>query len=145
MRLNCVILAVIISFFSLNAAHADELEDEIKRNLTPEHFDPGSVDRHTLVYLIRNNRRLFIDSAELLRLNEAGLQRGIKYQVLEFKMLDRSVGDSIAMVSYRTSISEQFQDERVVTDTVSREMWERHVHGWVLLFGAVQEISSSRQ
>ena len=73
-----ILSSLFVSALLCDAARADGLEDAVKLNLTPDHFNPTSIDPHAREYLIRDNRHLLLDHAEILRRNADGLQRGIK-------------------------------------------------------------------
>jgi len=140
-----ILSSLFVSALLCDVARADGLEDAVKLNLTPDHFNPTSIDPHAREYLLRDNRHLLLDHAEILRLNADGLQRGIKYDVLDFQVQERAVHSSIASINYEAEISEDFQNAHVTTRTFSLEIWEHRVRGWIFLFGVVQEVESVRR
>jgi hypothetical protein len=145
MRNLFILSSLFVSALFSDVALGDGLEDAVKLNLTPDHFNPTSIDPHAREYLIWDNRHLLLDHAEILRLNADRLQRGIKYNVLDFQVQEKAVHNGMASINYKAEISEDFQNKHVTTKTTSLEVWEHHVRGWVFLFGVVREAESVRR
>ena len=123
--------------------YADDLEDAVRNDLTPTHFQPSSVLELSHVYVIkRDGSRLVVHGDEIRRVHAQAIDRGIQYSVLDFHVLQRLRQGSIVTVVYRAKVSQAFEREHVVIESISHEQWEHRTFGWVLICGTTEELAA---